>query len=696
MKPLYNIKQRQASSQRPENYVRLGVARIAITLILIALSASLAFSATPAQAETLSPWWHLAAVTQPSYIQPGTAKQQEWRVTLAAKEGSAALELGVYNGISIKVGEPANEVRAAIEGDLRASEYTFPAGERIVEVQTQSGPNNARETYEIRLTGQLTYTHYFELYPVVEHLAHLSGGPAKMTVEQVSEGRSDGVIVLTATNLGDAATTGPVTIEDALPAGLEAVQIEGVVNEDGVSQAGSTREPIACSLKGLSLSCTFTPGEKLGNGHQQFAVAPYDQITVEIAVNDTGARSGAVDRASVSGGGAPGASVSQPLTISGAGVPFGVAALEMRPEEAGGALDAQAGSHPFQLTTTYVANTENVEGHLAGGQDKDLHFQLPAGLIGNPTPFTRCTLSQFLTAPERLAGGDCPQSSIMGVARVRVRLKTGYSPSTIVTTFSKILYNLEPGAGEPARFGFIVEGEPIELDTAVRTGGDYGVTVSTHNITQKIEFISSEVTFWGVPGDEAHNVSRGIDCLVEESRIVEGEPGSEFQCPDFSQLHPPPLLSLPTSCPMSAGGQDEPLHTTVEGDSWLAPREGFPATLNTAAMPALDGCNRLPFEPQIKVTPDGQQASKPTGLTVDVHVPQEGQLNPEGIAQSNVRDITVKLPAGVAINPSSGDGLQACSEGLVGFEAGRGVNGFGESATDPGVGYLLFSVVSAG
>ncbi len=142
---------------------------------------------------------------------------------------------------------------------------------------------------------------------------------------------------------------------------------------------------------------------------------------------------------------------------------------------------------------------------------------------------------------------------------------------------------------------------------------------------------------------------------------------------------------------MSAGGQDEPLHTTVEGDSWAAPLEGFPATLNTAAMPALDGCNRLPFEPQIKVTPDDQQASKPTGLTVDVHVPQEGQLNPEGIAQSTVRDITVKLPAGVAINPSGGDGLEACSEGLVGFEAGRGVNGFGEFVTDPGVGYPLFS-----
>ncbi len=74
---------------------------------------------------------------------------------------------------------------------------TFPAGERIVEVQAQSGPNNTLETYEIKLTGQLTYTHYFELYPDHE-FEHLTGGPAKLTIEQTSEGRSDGVIVLTA------------------------------------------------------------------------------------------------------------------------------------------------------------------------------------------------------------------------------------------------------------------------------------------------------------------------------------------------------------------------------------------------------------------------------------------------------------------------------------------------------------------
>ena len=51
-------------------------------------------------------------------------------------------------------------------------------------------------------------------------------------------------------------------------------------------------------------------------------------------------------------------------------------------------------------------------------------------------------------------------------------------------------------------------------------------------------------------------------------------------------------------------------------------------------MPALDGCNQLQFVPQIKVTPDGNEASKPTGWTVDVHVPQEGQLNAPKVSRS--------------------------------------------------------------
>ena len=111
-----------------------------------------------------------------------------------------------------------------------------------------------------------------------------------------------------------------------------------------------------------------------------------------------------------------------------------------------------------------------------------------------------------------------------------------------------------------------------------------------------------------------------------------------------------------------------PLRSSVQGDSWTEPLEvAAMPTLAEFETPALDGCNRLPFRPSIKVTPDVQSASSSSGLTVDVHNPQQESLNAEGLGEADVKDITVALPEGVAINPSGGDGLAACDEGLAGF-----------------------------
>ena len=97
----------------------------------------------------------------------------------------------------------------------------------------------------------------------------------------------------------------------------------------------------------------------------------------------------------------------------------------------------------------------------------------------------------------------------------------------------------------------------------------------------------------------------------------------------------------------------------MQADSWQAP--GVLTEPVGEPMPALHGCNRLPFEPSIAVTPDVAEASKPSGLKVDVHVPQQESLNPGGLSEADPRNITVTLPEGLALNPSAANGLQACS-----------------------------------
>jgi hypothetical protein len=222
------------------------------------------------------------------------------------------------------------------------------------------------------------------------------------------------------------------------------------------------------------------------------------------------------------------------------------------------------------------------------------------------------------------------------------------------------LYNLTPSVGEPARFGFVVgttgPNVSVYLDASVRTGGDYGVTVSVHNISQEIPFFGSQVTFWGVPANSRHDTSRG-ECLGPQQR--------ENGCSLPGQQDATPFLTLPTSCT----GASNPFTSNVEAASWQEPSVFTPGSqgeyrLNDGAghLVGMDGCSRLAFEPSINVTPDGQQASTPTGLTVGVHVAQQASLNPNGLADSTVKDTTVTLPAGLALNAAAADGLESCSE----------------------------------
>ena len=107
------------------------------------------------------------------------------------------------------------------------------------------------------------------------------------------------------------------------------------------------------------------------------------------------------------------------------------------------------------------------------------------------------------------------------------------------------------------------------------------------------------------------------------------------------------------------------------GRSWEEPGNWVKAsavTRNAAGTPvSLTGCSKLKFPPEIGVKPDSSNASTSSGLTVNVHVPQTAALNPNGLAESSLRDTTLTLPEGVAINPSGGDGLEACSEGFGGL-----------------------------
>jgi hypothetical protein len=585
-----------------------------------------------------SPWWHITTGSRPTIL-PRIAKNEVQELTVSATGGQFVLvreEHGQLVGAALaKFNATPEEVQTALEGMYGAGSVEVPEGE---------GDENGDKPYKIVFTGPLADQ---PVAPIVAYSEFfnfkLEGGRKEAKVVEVTRGKFDGQIVVTADNLGDASAHGetiPVTVADKLPAGLRAVAVAGT-RPDHDLLGGA---PAECSL--ASVSCSFAG-----------VIPPYSRFEERVSVVVEGAQTGVLNEASVSGGGALNASVTRPIGVGAGQTPFGVEQYELVPEEEGGGYDTQAGSHPFQLTTTLTLN-QTLEADADRGLlpkpaelAKDLHFKLPPGLIGNPTPFPQCTLEQFLTVVKGYQNVLCTPRTAVGVAQVTIN-----EPQTLgLVTFTAPLFNVEPSVGEPARFGFVLPGTPVFLDTAVRTGGDYGVTVNVNNISQTAAFLSSEVTFWGVPGDPRHDNVRGWGCLDKTQEGTLGLP-----CNALEAHHPPPLLALPTSC-------TGPLHTEVETDSW-AHTGGF-GSFPSDPMQAQDGCNRLPFNPSIEVAPDGQAGSTATGLAVSVHVPQDVSLNPTGLSEADVKDTTVALPAGVAINPAGADGLQACSEEQIALSA---------------------------
>jgi hypothetical protein len=475
---------------------------------------------------------------------------------------------------------------------------------------------------------------------------HLTSGSRPTIIP--SKVGSKGQIVLTAVNLGDATAhpeASPIRIADTLPPGLKAVAIEGVANTLNGNFG------LGCSL--ASLTCTIEEGTYTNSENNLVpkTLPPYDVIEVRITVRtEAGAGPAPLNRVAVSGGGAPAALLQRPLTLAGQPAPFGVEDYELAPEEVGGAPDTQAGSHPFQVTTTITLN-QNPATDRSGSPEatpvalaKDLHFKLPPGLIGNPSPFPTCTLVQFLTVIT--AKNQCPPQSAVGVSIITFN-------NHGVITAPVPLFNLEPAHGEPARFGFLVPAAgAVILDPSIRSGRgeDYGVTVSADNISQLVSLISSETTFWGVPGDSRHDIVRGYQCLDAANGVT-----GVGSCNPSEELHPPAFLTLPTPC------SGAPLQSTVEADSWI--QRGFFQTFPTnQPLPTLDGCNQLPTSPTIEAEPTSDAATSPTGLNFEINASDEGLLNHEGLAQSQIKKAVVTLPQGFTTNPSVAAGLHACTE----------------------------------
>lgn len=345
---------------------------------------------------------------------------------------------------------------------------------------------------------------------------------------------------------------------------------------------------------------------------------------------------------------------------------FGFQSFENKFINEDGSVDLLAGSHPWEMVTSFALNqSKNELGEsVPAGDLKDTWVELPAGFIGDPTATAKCSQAEFHTPnPHVESGGglpsdSCPDNAELGLVRVGEGVNENEA-------FWVGMYNLVPPPGVPAELGLYAYGTPVVLTPSVRTGGDYGITVASSAASQALDINYLTVILWGVPGDPSHDNLRGT-CLAEEG-------GSIPECSHPFQGTIKPFVSLPTSC---AG----PLKTTIHVDSWQNPGrlggDGTPdlsdpawasasfESENDEGHPAgLVGCSRLDFSPSVSIAPESAATSSPTGLGVHVHLPQSE--NPVGLAEANVKKIAVRLPAGMSVNPAAAGGLASCTESEI-------------------------------
>jgi hypothetical protein len=311
-----------------------------------------------------------------------------------------------------------------------------------------------------------------------------------------------------------------------------------------------------------------------------------------------------------------------------------------------GPFSRQAGAHP-DLTFSFALPIDpnfDYGGGISPGPTEAPHaidLDLPPGMVGNPTKFPTCT-------EENLSGeaASCPLSSQVGWAS---GLLAG--PAGVPTTFAVGVFNIAHGPNVPARFGFNIQGVVAFVNARVRPR-DYGISSGSAAISQGEAVENVKLQLWGIPADSSHDAYRQA-------------PGN-IEIPPYAQpVDAPraPFLSSPTSC------TDTPSVFTVRGDSWehqgifdertlTADEDGTPFVF--------DSCERLSFAPTVDVRPLSKATDAPTGMNVDVTVPQSD--DPDGLATAHVRKIVTRFPAGVSVSPSSAAGLEACSPAQIALD----------------------------
>jgi hypothetical protein len=449
------------------------------------------------------------------------------------------------------------------------------------------------------------------------------------------------------TDAGSLPVEGPVTITDTVPEGLEVRSTQSVYT--GIKEGEG--EALACETVGQTVTCTF--GE---------ALAPARRLNLWIDVTvSAGAQSGQLNTATATAPESPQASEEQPDIVGSEQETFGPSALGALIAGVNGLPDTEAGAHPYEFTTrvdfrSAIRETPDLKelGVTTVRDVKDAAVDLPLGFLGDALSTPQCALTELTReaeAPTEVEErGGCPADTQVGLVQAE--------PTSAASAKGPI-YNLVPEHGVAAEFGFVdvLHNIHVIYSSVAPTPAGYTIRATATDLPQA-KLTDFVVSFFGEPA-------------VRQEEIARGERRKPTAVPHV------PFFTNPANC---GGGE---LQTAVHVDSWLDPGrvnpDGSPDlsdpnwTSASTTQPAVTGCSLLRFEPEaFSLKPETTQADAASGLSFDLKVPQSEK--PETLGTPPLRDATVKLPAGVVVNPAAAGGLGSCSSAQIGWLGGSVTN----------------------
>lgn len=305
---------------------------------------------------------------------------------------------------------------------------------------------------------------------------------------------------------------------------------------------------------------------------------------------------------------------------AGAQADFGLSEFDVTFTEADETPSSQAGAHPFATT---ISLGLNADGDGPDGRLRDLFLDLAPGLAVNAT-LPRCASADFIN-------DECPPVTVVGIADSSFG-EPGQNDTAPI-------FNLVPPEGALLRLGFRLGGENVFLDAGPSPDPPHNLIAEVSDIPEAIELFGVGLELWGEPSSGAHDAARGGPVATQTA-----------------------FLTSPRSC-------EGPLSSFADVVSWDAEEEiGESITHDFAGDPmGFTGCGKLSFQPQVKAQPTTDAAQTATGFDLSIAFAGGGLLNPDGIAESDLRELALFLPEEMAAGSALLSGAGACSQAA--FEA---------------------------